>query len=557
MREDLKIRVGLQLGGAWDTFGAGSRWLWVLLLLVATGLRLPAPDWDGGIAAHPDERYLLGAAAETPFLGNVCAAMPDFPYGHLPVGVAQLLVLAAPDADPLYAARLLSGLVGVAVVIVAGACGRQIAGRTGGLLAAAMAAFSPFLIQQARFYTVDPLGTLLVSGAVLAACRKHWRAAGICLGLAVACKVSLVLATLPTAAAAMGLHRETSRAARLRVAHILVAAALGFFFAAPWSVLSPIACWRGPAIQSLMASGRYLFPYTRQYAGTWPYAYPLMQMGLWGLGPLVTALGTLGLGLGAARTRTLSSLLRRPAWCWPCLYFLTVAALSVKFPRYMLPLYPWWAAWAAYAAVRVGRRAPRCLAHGLAALCLVSTAILGLAQAGLYGVAHPWIMASEWIGSHLPAGATVGVEVWDHPLPVPLETVSPAVYRQVALPTLDEESADKVSELAALSAEVPTIVLASRRGYGAMAQQPVENRATLAWYRALFEVRDKRLFVRCPRLGPLAITDDPLSDAGLPVPDGLTLAERCGTPYALRLPRLDESFRVYDAPTVVVLTTRR
>jgi len=57
-------------------------------------------------------------------------------------------------------------------------------------------------------------------------------------------------------------------------------------------------------------------------------------------------------------------------------------------------------------------------------------------------------------------------------------------------------------------------------------------------------------FGRCPRLGPLALSDDPLADAGLPTP--LTLAERCGTPLALRLPHLDESFRVYDAPMVLL-----
>jgi hypothetical protein len=36
----------------------------------------------------------------------------------------------------------------------------------------------------------------------------------------------------------------------------------------------------------------------------------------------------------------------------------------------------------------------------------------------------------------------------------------------------------------------------------------------------------------------------------------LTLAARCGAPYVLRLPRLDESFRVYDAPAVLVLVRR-
>ncbi|HNT76784.1 MAG TPA: phospholipid carrier-dependent glycosyltransferase, partial [Anaerolineae bacterium] len=167
------------------------RFWWITLLLGATLLRLPFPDWDGGIAAHPDERFLLGVAQETPLWGDVCAASPDFAYGHLPVYVARLLVLTAPQADPLYAARLLSGLIGVALVALTGAFGRALGGERAGLLAAAVLMFAPFPIQQARFYTVDPFGAALASGAILAAMRKRWSTAGALTGLALACKASL------------------------------------------------------------------------------------------------------------------------------------------------------------------------------------------------------------------------------------------------------------------------------------------------------------------------------------------------------------------------------
>ena len=124
------------------------RWLmWLVLLLAATALRLPAPDWDAAvpiagtaIAAHPDERYLLDVAQSTPLWGDPCATSLDFPYGHLPVYVARLLVMVAPTADPLYAARLLSGLLGVLLVAVAGAWGRALTGERGALFAAAVMA---------------------------------------------------------------------------------------------------------------------------------------------------------------------------------------------------------------------------------------------------------------------------------------------------------------------------------------------------------------------------------------------------------------------------------
>ncbi len=98
------------------------------------------------------------------------------------------------------------------------------------------------------------------------------------------------------------------------------------------------------------------------------------------------------------------------------------------------------------------------------------------------------------------------------------------------------------------------IVLASSRGYGALARQPERYAETLAWYREILEEREVVAFGRCPRLGPVALADDPLADAGLP--GVLPLTARCEAPYVLRLPHLDESFRVYDAPTVLLLLKR-
>lgn len=172
--------------------------------MLATALRLPKPDWDAAapdvrlaIAAHPDERFLLGVAQATPLWSDPCAASPDFPYGHLPVYVARLFVITAPNADPLFVMRLFSGLLGVLLVALTGAWGRALAGRRnpagmwGALLAAALMAFAPFSIQQARFYSVDVLGAILASGAILAATRHRWTLAGALSGLAFACKASL------------------------------------------------------------------------------------------------------------------------------------------------------------------------------------------------------------------------------------------------------------------------------------------------------------------------------------------------------------------------------
>jgi len=581
------------------------RWLWIALLLLATALRLPAPDWDAAtpdvrtaIAAHPDERFLLGVAQATPLWGDPCATSPDFPYGHLPVYVARLFVMVAPNADPLFVLRLFSGLLGVLLVALTGAWGRALAGRRGAagtwgaLLAAALMAFAPFPIQQARFYTVDGLGAILASGAILATTRRRWTLAGVLAGLALACKASLVWCVV-VVVVGYGLWGVQSRKSKVEsskskesangrmsessvellvtsnekrvtsneqlpprlpftVYRLLLPLLLAFALASPWSLLRPAACWNGPAIQAMMASGRFVFPYTRQYAGTLPFVYPLAQMALWGLGPLTTLLGLLGLVWGLWHWRRGSFTLRL-ACVWTLIYFLMTAGLYVKFPRYLLPLYPVWAAWAALVCVKVIASPVARRVVGLAAL--VSTALLGWAQLSIYAEPHPWIIASQWLYANAPAGSTIAVEAWDHTLPVPLSEGDAGRYASLTAPVYDEETAAKArakaTQLAEIARDADVIVLASHRGYGALSRQPERYALALAWYEEILREREVIAFGRCPRIGPLALTDDPLADAGLTLP--LSLAERCGTPYALRLPRLDESFRVYDAPPVLLL----
>ncbi len=550
----------------------------VLVLLLAAALRLPHSNWDAAIAAHPDERFLLGAASSTPLWGDVCSASPDFPYGHLPVYLARLLVLSAPGSDPLYAARLLSGLLGVLLVALAGAYGRALGGPRAGLIAATLLALAPAPIQQARFYTVDPLGAVLASAAILAAMRRHWRAAGVLAGLALACKLSLIwcAATVITGY----LSRFTFHVSRFihpskiqnLKSKILLPFLLAFVLASPWALLRPVACWRGPLTQTAMAAGRLIFPYTLQYRETWPFVYPLAQMTWWGLGPVATAIGVWALGRVVWRWRSAPHA-ARIALIWTALYFLATAGLYVKFPRYLLPIYPIWVAWTAM--VCLGDTAPaqkskapaisaqhaqpkrRMLFAGLPvcrfvllALTLATTAALGLAQIGLYAQPHPWETASRWIYRNIPDGATLAIEMWDQPLPVWLPGGDPARYTQITLPMFDEDSAEKQSHLEAALQTADVIVLASHRGYGTLSRQGMSYAETSAWYKKVLEEREIVVFGRCPRLGILALSDDPLAEAGLPAP--ATLAERCNAPAVLRLPRLDESWRVYDAPIVLL-----
>ncbi len=222
---------------------------------------------------------------------------------------------------------------------MAGRLGRQLAGSVSGLLATTITAFAPLLVQHAHFYTVDPLGMTLASGAILAAQRRRWELAGIFGGLALACKLTLVIVFIPLVVTALmgGAPRGGSSggAASPRLTRVGLGAVCAFLVASPWSLLTPRLCWRGPLQQSLMAAGHYELPYTMQYSGTLPYVYPIVQMGPWGLGRWRLA-GCPRIGDRDQTTRWAETSHRCTRVSWALVYLGIVGGVSTKFPRYML-----------------------------------------------------------------------------------------------------------------------------------------------------------------------------------------------------------------------------
>jgi hypothetical protein len=121
------------------------------------------------------------------------------------------------------------------------------------------------------------------------------------------------------------------------------------------------------------------------------------------------------------------------------------------------------------------------------------------------------------------------------------------------LPLTDEESGEKWERISEAVAEADYLVVASRRGYGALARWPERYPETSRYYRLLFEgelgLDPVACFGRVPRVGALlAYRDDPA--AGL----DFRLPAACAEEAALRidLGQLDESYVVYDHPRTIV-----
>jgi 4-amino-4-deoxy-L-arabinose transferase-like glycosyltransferase len=524
----------------------------VAILLVAAFLRLHNINWDDGIRAHPDERYVIGVVENLLWTGdlNPFVSDPDYAYGHLPLYLLAITSHLAPTADVLVLGRVLAALFDVGTVAVTFALGRRVHDEQVGLLAAGFLALTVLHVQQAHFYTADALLAFFTLGMLWFAVRfaqggeavDAWLA-GAWAGLALGTKASAGLQVVPLSAACMLVSKKRQPCLwRCGVTAIVV-----FALTNPFALVQLPTFRRNVGQQAAILRGAVDVPYTRQYCATFPYIYPIVQQWRWGMGWL-SSLAAFG-GLSRAVFRAVRTPPRPAEWvmlAWVLPYFAFVGALHVTFPRYLLPLTPILAIYAALLVADVAR-----LHSGVSdASCLVllgSMLLRCVLLVNMYCAPHPWVSASDWFYENAQPGAIIATEEWDHALP--LETTG---YDVRVLPVFDEETREKWVTIEGVLAEADYVVIASRRAYATLAGMPERYPRTARYYKHLFEgklgLEVVACFRRFPSLGLLAVVDDPTIalDFALPEPcrmEGFRV---------LRWGQLDESFVVYDHPQVLV-----
>ena len=570
-----------------------------LTLLAALALRLNGLFWDEGNLFHPDERFVLTVAGQLhwpadgnwqtldPFWNPETGSIREFAYGHLPLYALRIMQavldpwlslsepwpawltgrLRAVPGDELerlaVIGRALVALADTATVAVLFAIGRRLFGVSTALLASAFLALAVLPIQAAHFFTVDPWATLFsaiaVWGMVRLAARGNRRdtlLAGAAIGLAAACKITMALLILPLVVA---MSRARSPSRPLSLAQPLALAAAIFALTNPFALLNLRTFAESMAVQFAVVRGWLDYPYIRQYHGTLPYVYPIVQQWRWGLGPLLTVVAWIGLLWALWRAwRRGSATGEAVILAWVVPFFLLTGAWHAKFPRYLLPIIPFLCLFGAHWLLSLANRNRRALAWAGSALVLAGTFAYALAFANIYSQPHPWLRASAWTYEHVPAGSAIAIEHWDHALPVNLvagdQVLDHDRYRQTRLEVFDLEDEGRFGELAGQIAQADYVILASRRAYGSLARWPVRYPRTARYYRLLFAERLGFRLVHAewsePRLGPLAWREDPIVGAGLPAPGWWQ--QRAQTGWAWQPGRADESFAVYDHPTPLI-----
>jgi YYY domain-containing protein len=447
----------------------------LVILILGVYLRFIGLNWDQNNHLHPDERFLTMVASSISSVTSVgeyfnTAASPlnpnnvgytFFVYGTFPIFVIRYIAESFQKTgyDQIFlVGRQLSALADIFTILLVYLIGKRIYGKSVGVIAAALAAFSVVPIQQAHFFTVDTfanvfgfLAVYLVVRFVTSADKALDGSAqdvtlqekpsyrdllkgflpyalfAVAVGMAAASKVNAVVLVFLLPLAVLVRYKEffvewpVKRI--IRIAIFLVLAGIVCFLT--FRILQPYA-FKGPGFFNIainpnwmanikelgvQSSGQADFPPALQWANR-PIWFAWVNTILWGMGlpmGLAALAGFLWMGWKIVRGEWQTHIL---LWAWTGLYSFWQGVAWVRAMRYQMLIYPSAAILAAWFLFQVWkwarvRKAPRIswariLSIALIVLTIGGTFAWAFAFTRIYSRPVSRLAASKWIIQNLP-----------------------------------------------------------------------------------------------------------------------------------------------------------
>ena len=405
----------------------------ILILLAAFFIRIYGINWDQGFHLHPDERMLIMVADRINFFKNF---NPDFfNYGSLPVyilkGFSQLIDFVfnknlANYDGMLTIGRKLSVFFDLITIYVIYKIAKKLFNKKKiALFTCFFYAIAFFPIQNSHFFVVDVFLNTLITGLIYTL-LIYFRSPSIKKNFLIGIIFASMMATKFTAIIFYPLIVILLLLMNLKKWKTLVFSLFIFHFSffifhfvfMPYAYFEHVRCISDIKAQLEMNSNSYIFPYTLQYVGTLPYLYYLKNIFLWGLGPVISILSLIGLFFYLKFKNF--NLFRISDFGFRILflaiylvYFLIIGRSAVKFMRYMLPLYPFFAILAGYGLYKFYKRS-----RFIGIILIIGSLVWCLMFNNIYSQTHTRIAATDWIIKNIPEGKTLAVEHWDDRVPI-------------------------------------------------------------------------------------------------------------------------------------------
>ena len=366
--------------------------------------------WRGG-AVPLDLNPKTGDWPGLPFYLTLKTQVLYRAYDSLAHGADTTPFGARMERDPrgmFHLARILDALVGTLTVLLVYLIGRTLAGRSLGLIAAAILALNPFhILSSQRVWDPNLLALLFLLLATLALVRepsvKRSAFAGAMTGLAAACKYIPIVFLAIVALANVERRQGTWRVRVTSIAAATIAAIVAFFITSPYTFLD----WTNKSRSFAMQRGRLL----NEWVGLTrsPFSLPTYLTstfpGMLGWPAYFLAIAGLVL-LFAKRPR---------GWivaATPILLLLPTGSMALAQERFMLPALGALVLAAAFALTRLREWKGRAPAIALLALAVAWSLPSYVRTRQALHRPDTRTLANRWITTNIPPQEPMAIEVY-------------------------------------------------------------------------------------------------------------------------------------------------
>lgn len=513
-----------------------KNYLLIFILIVASVLRFYGLRWDSGFPTHPDERDVVMAASRVEFFSNLNPKF--FTYGGLPIylisAIAQLIGWEGNLFRLHIISRAFSALASLGSILLIYLIAKRLFGKTTGLVASILAAFSPGLIQYSHFGVADSLAIFLLLALLYFSLKlledRSIRPAllvGSILGLAIGTKIqSLIFGLIPTISLILSYRKRLfSKDFAKGVFIIFISSNFFFFVTNPFLLSEKNLFMKEVGDASAIARGQRITHFTLQFIGMDPFMFNIKNI-FYLVGPVVV-FGLLFFAWFFLLSKKKKDKRSLVFIIFPVIYFLYVNTWHAKFIRYMLPLTPFILIGASVVLIKLAKIS-KIFGNVILFGALIATVFYGLAFFNLYFSPMTTYTASEWIFENIPKDSKILTEALDLKLPLSVGGQDPSKYDVVELPMYEKDSPEKIETLVDNLVDTDYLIFSSPRFWANIPKDSKNYPVSARYYSAIFDgklgLQKVAEFNKYPNLFGLQINDD----------------------------KSEETFKVFDHPKVLI-----